>query len=299
MGTSSSADIYRWEAEEARAQIRVLDARATVDQAWNQINRLLNLPQDERLPLKEATFNEPFVITRREFDTLIARPADYKVFSELIVARGVGQAPEVAQIDAQLLAKERELKSLRRETWLPKFSLGGQYTSNLRQSGAGAGPVAGEDLEDWNVGVQATVPLFTGGSRRAEISRARLELLQLRALRVSAAEKVEEAIRLQLHAAQADYGRIDLTRAAAESSRKNYELVADAYARGTVTIIELLDAQDASLTADAAAADSLFRFLTTIMALQRAAGGYDFLLDANDREALAMQIRDTLGGPTR
>ena len=205
LGTSSSADIYRWEAEEARAQIRVLDARATVDQAWNQINRLLNLPQDERLPLKEATFNEPFVITRREFDTLIARPADYKVFSELIVARGVGQAPEVAQIDAQLLAKERELKSLRRETWLPKFSLGGQYTSNLRQSGTGAGPVAGEDLEDWNVGVQATVPLFTGGSRRAEISRARLELLQLRALRVSAAEKVEEAIRLQLHAAQADY----------------------------------------------------------------------------------------------
>ena len=299
LGMSSSADIYRWEAEEARAQIRVLDARATVDQAWNQLNRFLNLPLDERVPLKEATFNEPFVLTREEFDRFITSPADYRLFSELIVARGVGQAPEIAQVDAQILAKQRELKSTQRETWLPQFSVGGQYTSNLGQSGAGGGPLSGQDLNDWSVNLQATVPLFTGGARRADISRASLELMQLRALRVSAAQKVEERIRLQLYAAQADYGRIDLTRAAAESSRRNFELVADAYARGTKTIIDLLDAQDASLSADAAAADSLYRFLTTIMALQRATGGYDFLLPADEREALATQLRDNLGRRTR
>ncbi len=293
LGMSSSADIYRWEAEEARAQIQVVDARAVVDQSWNQLNRLLNLPQNERVPLKAATFNEPFVFTQREFDTLITRPADYRVFSELIVARGVSRSPEVAQVDAQLLAKERELKSFRRETWLPKFSVGGQYTSNLGQSGTGAGVAAGQDLNDWSVGLQATVPLFAGGARRADVSRASLELSQLRALRVSSAQKVEESIRIQLHAAQADYRRIGLAEEAAEASRRNYELVADAYARGTVSIIQLLDAQDASLSADAAAADSLYRFLTTIMALQRAAGGFDFLLDPEEQEAIANQVRES------
>ena len=141
---------------------------------------------------------------------------------------------------------------------------------------------------------EATLPLFAGGERRADISRASLELSQLRALRISAASKVEERIRQQLHAAFADYGRLDLTRVAAEASRRNYELVADAYARGTVTIIELLDAQDASLSADAAAAGSLYRFLTTIMALQRAAGGFDFLLDPGERHELAIQIREDI-----
>ena len=299
LGMSSSADIYRWEAEEARAQILVVDARAIVDQSWNQLNRLLNLPQEERLPLKAATFNEPFVITRREFDTLITRPADYRLFSELVVARGVNRSPEVAQVDAQLLAKQRELKSLKRENWLPKFSVGGQYTSNLEQSGTGAGPTAGQDLNDWSVALQATVPLFTGGGRRADVSRASLELSQLRTLRISAAQKVEESIRIQLHSAQADYRRINLTRDAAEASRRNYELVADAYARGTVSIIQLLDAQDASLSADAAAADSLYRFLTTIMALQRAAGGFDFLLSPDEREALATELRDNFRRATR
>ncbi len=295
LGTSSSADIYRWQAEEARAQIRVLDARAAVEQAWNRLNRLLNLPQDERIALDEAEFNDPFVITRAEFDTLIASPADYARFSELIVQRGIRRAPEVAQVNAQITAKERELKSFKRETWLPQFSVGGQYTSNLGQSGTGAGPTAGQDLNDWSVGVQATVPLFTGGARRADISRANFELMQLRALRVSTAQRVEESIRLELAAAQADYGRIDLTKVAADSARRNYELVADAYARGAVTIIELLDAQDASLTADAASADSLYRFLTTIMSLQRASGGFDFLLSETERDELAQFIRDNLG----
>ncbi len=299
LGMSSSADIYRWEAEQARAQIQVVDARAIVDQSWNQLNRLLNLPQERRLPLKAATVSDPFVLTQREFDTLIARPADYRVFSELIVARGVIRSPEVAQVEAQLLAKERELTSLKRENWLPKFTVGGQYTSNLGQTGTGAGPAAGQDLNDWNVALQATVPLFTGGARRADVSRATLERSQLVALRVSAAQKVEEGIRIQLHAAQADYQRIELTRNAAEASRRNYDLVADAYARGTVSIIQLLDAQDASLTADAAAVDSLYRFLTTIMALQRAAGGYDFLLPADEQEAIANDLRENFRRGTR
>ncbi|MEM9058243.1 MAG: TolC family protein, partial [Pseudomonadota bacterium] len=299
LGTSSSAEIYRWESEEARSRIGVLDARATLDQSWTRLNRLLNLPQDERLPLREARFNEPFVITRAEFDALITRPSEYAVFSQIVVDRGIGRAPEIVQVDAQLLAKEREVKSLKREYWLPKFTLGGQYTSNLDQSGVGAGPAAGQDLNDWQLSLQATIPVLTGGQRRADVSRASFELSQLRTLRVSAAQKVEESIRLQLHAASADFGRIELSQAAAQAARRNFELVADAYARGAVTIIQLLDAQDASLSADAAAADSLYRFLTTIMTLQRATGGFDFMLSPTERDAYARHIRERLGRPNR
>jgi outer membrane protein len=117
---------------------------------------------------------------------------------------------------------------------------------------------------------------------------------QLETLRISVAEKVEESIRIQLHFAQAAYGQIDLSAIAAASSRKNYELVADAYARGTVSIIKLLDAQEASLNANAATFDSLYNFLITIMSLQRAVGGFDFLLPESERIALANSMRDYL-----
>jgi len=73
-------------------------------------------------------------------------------------------------------------------------------------------------------------------------------------------------------------------------------LVSDAYARGVVNVIELLDAQETSLAASAASAESLYFFLTEIMALQRAVGGYDYLLPPAERSALAAEFRRTLTG---
>ena len=296
LGNSTAADVYRWQAEVARAQILVLDARAVLNRSWETLNRILHKPQGARLALREATFDEPFVMTREEFDKLVQSPADYARFSRFYIDLALRQAPELEQLNALIAAKRRELTSQRRAYWLPDVSVGGRYTSNLDQSGVGAGPQAGQDLNDWSVGVQATLPLFSGGIRKANVSRASFELRQLESLRASTEERVEEQIRNQLHAAQAAHGQIDLAASAAEASRKNFELVSDAYARGTVTVIELLDAQDTSLTASAAAAESLHSFLITIMSVQRAIGGYDFLLPAEERKALAVEYRTTLTG---
>lgn len=296
LGTSTPADVYRWQAEVARAQIRVMNARAALNQARDTLNRILHRPQGTRMALREASFDEPFVMSQEDFDGLVASPADYAVFSRFYVDRAIAQAPELQQLDAQIAAKQRELTSHRRAYWLPDFSVGGRYSDNLNQSGVGAGPQAGEGLDDWSIGVQATLPLFSGGLKKANLSKAGFELHQLEALRIATSERVEEAVRLQLHAAQAAYVQIELSAVAAEASRKNYELVSDAYARGTVTIIELLDAQDTSLAASASAAESLYGFLITIMSVQRAVGGYDYLLSQNERDALADEFRRALTG---
>jgi len=298
IGISTPADIYRWDAEVARAQIRLLDAQATLTKSWTSLTRILHRPQSDRFALTKANFNEPFVITRREFETLVNSPADFERFSAFMIDRGLNQAPELAQIDARLAAKDRELVSQKRSYWLPEFSIGGRYTSNLNQSGAGAGDFTGEGINDWNVGIQATLPLFVGGLRKANVTRASLEVQQLRAFRYSTAERVEEEIRNRLSEAQAAFGQIDLSEAAAEASRKNFELVSDAYARGTVSIIDLLDAQNASLDAKGAVIDSYHQFMIIIMAMQRAIGGFDFLLPADERLVLANELRAYVkGGP--
>jgi outer membrane protein TolC/vacuolar-type H+-ATPase subunit F/Vma7 len=294
LGTSTPADVYRWQAEVARAQILVVNTRASLKQSWDTLNRILHKPQGVRIALQEATFDEPFAMSRGEFDQLVRSPADYARFSRYYIGRALVQAPELEQLNAQITAKRRELSSYRRAYWLPDFSVGGRYTSNLSQSGLGAGPQAGQGLDDWSVGVQMTLPLFSGGLKKANVSRASYELRQLESLRVSTEERVEEQIRNKLHAAQAAWEQIDFTTVAAEAARKNFSLVSDAYARGTVAVIELLDAQDTSLTASAAAVESLYNFLITSMSVQRATGAYDFLLTPGAREALAVDFRQTL-----
>ncbi len=296
VGSSTPADIYRWDAEVARAQIRLFDAQAVVTKSWTTLARILNRPLSDRFALADATFNEPFAITRREIDSLVKRPADYERFSMFMIHRGLNQAPEIAQIDARLAAKQRELKSEQRSFWLPEFSIGGRYTSNFSQSGTGAGQFAGEGLDDWSVGIQATLPLFSGGLRKANVSRASFEVRQLETLRSATAERVEAEIRDRLSDAKAAYARIDLSVAADEASSKNFALVSDAYARGTVSIIELLDAQDASLSANGAVIDSHHQFLITIMAMQRSVGEFDFMLPPDERTAFIQELRTHLKG---
>ncbi len=297
LGTSTAADIYRWQAEVAQGRISVANTGAALAQSWDTLNRILHQPPGSRLPLREASFNEPFVMTRGEFDELIRSQADYRVFSGFYIRRAVNQSPELESLDAQIEAKRRELTSNKRAYWLPEFTVGAQLTENLNQSGAGVS--SGEGLSDWSVGVQATLPLFAGGQRRAEATRAEFELKRLVALRIATEERVEEEIRIQLHAAQAKYVTIDLAKQAADASQRNFDLISDAYARGTVNVIELLDAQEASLNAAAAASDSLYDFLITIMALQRAVGGYDYMLSPSEREDLRNQFKSTLSGMQR
>lgn len=296
LGTSTASDVYRWQAEVAQAQILVFNARAALNQSWDTLNRILHRPQGTRVALREASFDEPFVMTRKAFDELVRSPADYARFGRYNIDRALRQAPELEQLNAQIVAKRRELTGQQRAYWLPDISLGGQYTNNLDQSGLGAGPQAGQDLNDWSIGIQATLPLFSGGLKRANVSKASYELQQLESLRSSTEERVEEQVRNQLHAAEAAYAQIDLSTTAAEASHKNFDLVSDAYARGTVSIIELLDAQDTSLNASASAAESLYNFLITIMSVQRAVGGYDYLLTPEERAALAAELRLTLTG---
>ena len=296
LGTSTRADIYRWEAEDARSQIAVNSARASLNRAQETLNRIIQEPLGRPLALKEASFDEPFVMPFSDFDKMIQSPEDYNRFSLFFIERALQEAPELEQLEAQIAAKRREYVSQKRAYWLPDFAIGGSYTDNLDQSGLGAGPQAGQGMNDWSVGIQATLPLFSGGLKKANVNRASYELRQLQALRSSVASRVEEAIRNELHTAQAAYVQIELSATAAEASRKNFELVSDAYARGTVNVIELLDAQESSLTASAAAAESQYSFLITIMSMQRAIGGYDFLLPPEAREAIAAQFRLTLTG---
>jgi outer membrane protein len=299
LGTSTRADVYRWQAEVARAGILVWNARAALKQAWDTLNRILHRPLDTRFALKEANFDEPFVLKRAEFNQLVNNESDYARFSGFYIDMALDQATELEQLDAQIAAKRRELSSQRRAYWLPDFSIGGRYTTSLSRSGSGVGLQAGQDLNDWSVGVQATLPLFSGGLKKANVSRASFELRQLESLRISTEERVEERVRNQLHAAQAAFFQIDLANDAAEASQKNLDLVTDAYARGTVSVIEQLDAQDTNFTASAAKEESLYNFLITIMALQRAVGGYDFQLTPDARDAQAARLRMTLTGTER
>jgi outer membrane protein len=127
--------------------------------------------------------------------------------------------------------------------------------------------------------------VFTGGLRGAERSRARHELRASEADRVSATDGVEARTRAVLHRTASSWPSIDLSREAAEAADENLAMVSDAYARGAVSVTDLIDAQEAALSAGLAATDAKYGFLIDFVSVLRTMGEFEILLDPASREA--------------
>ena len=185
----------------------------------------------------------------------------------------------------------------RRSFWSPVIGLRGDVDRDLSRGGAGSAapalPLAfpAADRDDWSIAISATLPLWSGGARAAELRQAREELAGLRLERQALAEAIELRIRAGLFEAGSTYPAIDLAREAARAARNNLELVTDAYSRGAVSIIELLDAQNADVAAGEFAANAVYEFLLDLMEVQRATNTFDFFVSDEGRDAWFERLR--------
>lgn len=289
-GSASNADVFRWEASLADTRSAVLQALALQQQAYDELNRILNRPIGTIPRLSMPAKDEPFPMSASEFDELINNPRRFGWFLDFNIEQGLQQAPELVQLQAQIDAARRDVVGKRRAFWAPDISVQAQYSDNLNASGLGSGtPI--DNLNDWSVTVSAGWPLFDSGIRRSQLSRASLLEKQLATQKAATTQRIEQNIRASMLAAQASYANIDLSASGADAAQKNLALVSDAYRQGAVSIIDLLDAQTQSLQADLTANNAVHDFLLDIVNLQRSTGSFDFLLppDIQNQRTILLQ----------
>ena len=201
-------------------------------------------------------------------------------------------SPELRSIDAEIAALERIETAAKREFWLPDFTLEGDVTETFQRSGAGSSLPAGVDETDWTVGVFATFPLFTGGGKTATLGRSREQLTSLRTEREATVERIEQRMLSAINLIRASYPSIQLSRDAAIASDKNLTLVTDSYERGILSIIDLLDAQNQSLSSNRQASNAVYDFLIDLMTVQRALGTFVFFLIEEEKQVWFQQIEE-------
>ncbi len=294
VGAANPAEVYRWESEIAGDRKALLDAASRRRVAAMALARLLNRDLARPLAVEDVGLADPQLMTGNpRFPGHTETPKRYAAFSEFVVAEGLAAAPELARLEAAIAAGERRLSAARRSFWTPSVGLRASFDRILSREGAGSAPptlfpglaLPGQPARGWSLGLTASLPLFAGGARAAERIQAEEELERVRDLRRSVAEKIEQRIRIGLERTRASYPGVRLAEESARAARSNLELVADAYARGALPIVDLLDAQNAALIAEQLAVNAVYDFLTDLMEVERAASRFDFLLDPAATEA--------------
>jgi len=293
LGATSPGELYRWQAQLALAQQRVISAIALRNQAEMEVNRLLNRPLEESFVASENELDQKLLAeAQQRLAPYIDNPWSFRLFRNFMAEEALRGSPEIEALGAVELAQKRLVSSSSRSFWLPSLALQAGTEERLDASGAGStGSALGEsfglptaDDNNWFAALQLSYPLFSGGRRFAEKSQATADLARIRTEKSAASERVEQRMRVALHDMGASYAGIELADEAAEASWNNYRLVSDAYRQGAVSIIDLLDAQNAALGADQGAANARFGFLIDLMRVQRASGRLEYLSSPEERE---------------
>ncbi|GAG17272.1 unnamed protein product, partial [marine sediment metagenome] len=162
---------------------------------------------------------------------------------------------------------------------LPDFNAGFTFDhemirhERLPGTGASALEAAGipdSDRDDWLLGISGTLPLFESGGRVFDVRKARADLDQLKSTYERIRQLTEKLTRNTIYGIESSHPNIRLSREAADRAHKNLEIVREKYAQGTVSILDLLDAQNQALVEDRSASIAVYDYLKDLYAFQRA-----------------------------
>jgi outer membrane protein TolC len=287
VGLGGRSDYLRWVAQLATDKQNLLAAESQRRQAETELMRILHRPASEPIAIVESGLDDPLkLVSNPRTQAFLDTPAKWAVFMEYAVQTALDNSPEIAQAGAVVNARQRAFDSAGRAYYLPDIALVSNGTKFTTKSGAGSTSVpGGPDDEAWSVSLQATLPLFTGGLRGAERSQARHELRAGEADKAAAVDGIEARTRAVLHRTASSWPSIDLSREAADASEENLANVTDAYARGAVSVTDLIDAQEAALSAGLGATDAKYGFLIDFVGVLRSMADFEILLDPASREA--------------
>jgi outer membrane protein TolC len=285
-GSAGPGEVYRWESEVATRRIGFTDANALRASAEIDLNRILNLPQEDGLVTEESGIEDELLAPTRAFaQAYLDTPRRFALFRDFLVQEGLARAPELHRLDEAIAAQERVRTAAHRAYSVPTVGLQAEVKRDFAFGGQGSGGLAGlfmpgmEEDTSWNIAMRASLPLYAGGARRAGRIQAHETLEQLQRQREAAGEKIEERIRVAAHQVRAAYANIRHAEAASAAAGNNLGLVTDAYARGVASAIDLLDAQNAVLVARLGAAGSVYQFHIDLVEMERAAASFVFRMD--------------------
>lgn len=294
VGLGGRSDRLRWVAELARDKQDLLAAESTRRQAETELARIIHRPASSPFTTTETDLDDPLALVQSpRMRAFLDTPAKWAVFMDYAVSAALEHAPEIAQADAVTESRRRAVTAARRSFYVPDLALVSNGSNVMQKSGAGSISTSGApNDESWSVSLQATLPIFTGGLRRAQLSQARHELRASEADTSNATDAVEARTRAALHRTASSYPAIALSAQAAAAANENLAMVTDAYARGAVSITDLIDAQDTALSAGLAAADAKYSFLIDFVNVLRAMSEFEILLDPPAREAWLKRVED-------
>jgi outer membrane protein TolC len=293
IGYSGVADVYRWKSELAKATQDLLEAQSALRVAKIRLNEFLLRPLDEEFGVKDVGLTEQLFqrYGSEKIKGYVNTPKSLGLLTEFLLTEAKKNLPELKQLQEAIAAEEKILSASKRKRFLPTVTLQSQADYIFSRQGEGAELLPDEET-NWNVSLNASWELFSGGKINADTRKSHSELTKLEMQLQDVTRKVELRLRQAVLDLRVKSANLRLSKDSAEAAGKNFELVRDAYSKGTTSLVSLLDAQNAALSADRSAANSVYEYFISLLTVERTFGNFAVISSLEEQKAFFQRFVD-------
>ena len=266
-GLSSEYEVLRLEVELANLEPALDRARNAQLEAARALQVVMGLDPDDGLPaargslstleLEDPGENDPENRALLEFMGVDPSQA---VGELTTMARDDGSQLRQAELDRQL--RHTRLRSEQADL-LPRVSVFGSYDVQAQQDGdINFFGESGQRGYGRMVGVQVSIPIFTGLQRRARIERARVELRQAETRQEHLADETDAQLQTMLGRTHEAHRRALAQRQAVTQAQRAYQIVSAQFGEGLASQLEVTDAEVALRQSEFNYAEAVHTYLT-------------------------------------
>ncbi len=281
VGVAGPEEVYRFEAQQASDQASVASAESQMETQAVALNRVLGIDLEKQWQPESLTLeSDYFDTTANKVVDLVSSDARYRRFQLFSLQYAMSRSPEVAAVQATTRGQEISLSQKKRSFFVPTASANFQYNYAFARDGQQniqyvPGAVTPDD-DAWALLLQAELPIFEGGSRVFDVIRQKAVVRGLGYTEDLTRQLVQQRTLNALFAMESSYADIRYSAIAADRAQLNLDIVTEKYQAGSVSIVDLLDAQNQAFVQKQNAALSIYSFLEDLVNYMRALTWYEF-----------------------
>ncbi len=285
-GASGKSDVLRFRSQMAQNMQTLIEAGNQLNQAYFNINQLMNNAIDLEIDIEDAVISEGLFSNYRyqDFLEILDDPKLRPNLVDFLIEEAKKNAPELKNIGFNLQATQRNYRLNSSGRFVPTVALQGQYNLALSQSGKGSVPTAGFPVAPdgtYNLGLNLSLPIFQQNQRNINKQTAKIQEDQLHIQKSNIDLNIETNINALVLDLTNEIANIQISKVAEEAAKESLDLTQIAYSEGAVPLIQLIDAQTNYLQSQLASATANYNYLLASMQLERAIG-YFFLMNSDD-----------------
>ncbi|HUO17161.1 MAG TPA: TolC family protein [Verrucomicrobiae bacterium] len=218
-------------------------------------------------------------MARAQLNTAMGVPADAQYQpADSLAEKNLAVVP-LPELEQRALTTRPDLKRIEAEQSAQKLSVAIAKSSFGPRLNAFAGwgmdnPtfLAGGGGTNWLGGIELQIDLFQGGSKRAELSRARANTEKIAALKQAAGDAVRLEVRQAYFDQDASSQQVEVARTAIAEAEESLRINQDRYDSGLLTITDLLGAEEAARRTQADYWQAVYQFHISYANLELACG---------------------------